>query len=445
MAKLVKALRTDVHGALLAWSGRECSADFDDWKSFWRERELSLLHHAPYRLENCPPRKEWTEMLFETARAYALVVIIAQVLAELTTPLEGLDDAGRLKFRVGVVFALYTFYNTQPEPVAATKERARRAGENENEKDDEPPAWRVPVPVRRDPLCLDDPPQITPGTAFRLMALRRELVDAKHLDGLRAMRGLLDLDARAVELLCADDAPPAWTSLVRAPIPRELVAIPRLESLASDYERALARLDGPALRPTSRAAGLAADLDRILILHDRGAVQRRDFLSGTRRLPLGTNAPLRRAPDERRRLRAAPARAGRRGLLQALLADDDHLLDVPLPDDDRRPSNSNPLAPPPERPLVRTSSPSGGSVEENAAQPVTRQRRSPRNQSHQPPAKRRRRQRQQQRVVANNAPPRPVETTTTTQPATPQTPMAAPPATAEAALLDLEALLGPAP
>ena len=59
------AIRHDIVGLLEAWaSGADPS-----WLSFkaeWKAREMSLLHHAPFRVNNPPSRAACCQALFRT-------------------------------------------------------------------------------------------------------------------------------------------------------------------------------------------------------------------------------------------------------------------------------------------------------------------------------------------------------------------------------------------
>lgn len=149
-----KNLTIDLGGDLLdsltEWSSRrDNNKSFDDWTEFWRAKELSMLHHAPYILDNCPKN--------------ILLSIYDILAAELSSP----------ALRIGAVFALYTFYHTQPEPLHATKQRA--LGKDEID-------WRVQIPI-------------TPTNATHLLQLRRQLVEeqrSENEDLLEILRRLAD-------------------------------------------------------------------------------------------------------------------------------------------------------------------------------------------------------------------------------------------------------------
>jgi len=93
-------------------------------------------------------------------------------------------EGRRLKYRSGVIFALYTLYYTQPEPLDSIKERAKR-----HLDDGIPPIcpnsikrfWRVPI-------------RITPHVAALILDLRQELFRKQQWDTMIVLRKLFSDD-----------------------------------------------------------------------------------------------------------------------------------------------------------------------------------------------------------------------------------------------------------
>ena len=168
-----RALEWDVRSLLEAWvEGSGERSEVGAWKELWLRREMSLLHHGPYRAgRTCPSRMEFARALFRT------------VLSFLRAP----SGERPVKWKCGVIFALYTFYYTQPEPLEGVKERARRHITGERERQG---TWRVPI-------------RLTPSLLFELFETRRELVRARELDALAVLYRLF-ADEFAVEYACGD-------------------------------------------------------------------------------------------------------------------------------------------------------------------------------------------------------------------------------------------------
>lgn len=252
---------------------------FEEWKQLWRERELSLLHHAPYRVDKCPSRVEWTKLLFET------------VIGELRN------------HKVGCVFALYTLYHTQPEPVQITAERARQVP---------PYEWRVPISIK-------------PDVAAFLINLRADLLDAQNHDALHVLGRLLS-DYDAVHVTCAPCEPVGETPTSARP--SYSIDLAGIGAASREYAAALAPFDhNPTLRAArQRVAGLEGDLQRIIDFQTRSNVRPTAPTRSVRRDLL--DALLDDSPPP-------PARTA----IEAALLDDDDDSVGPQHQEPRQPSN----------------------------------------------------------------------------------------------------------
>ncbi|KAJ1459792.1 hypothetical protein M885DRAFT_511045 [Pelagophyceae sp. CCMP2097] len=109
--------RADLSAALAAWvdSGAADDVSFGGWKAVWAARELSMLHHAPYRLSALEKldRRDFTQALYAAA-------------ASIWDPTQAADGDAAFKWRCGVAYALYSLHETQPEPVEHIVSAARR-------------------------------------------------------------------------------------------------------------------------------------------------------------------------------------------------------------------------------------------------------------------------------------------------------------------------------
>ena len=161
-----RALTTDVRSLLDAWVS-EGTSDFREWTGLWRRRDASLLHHGPYRAgTTCPTRIEFTKALFRT---------VLELLLE-----DQMTSVNRQRrWWSGGIFALYTFYWTQPEPIDGIKERARAHIDDDSSPVDG--TWRVPI-------------RITPDILMALFQIRKDLVRAQAFDSLAVLTKLFQDD-----------------------------------------------------------------------------------------------------------------------------------------------------------------------------------------------------------------------------------------------------------
>jgi len=239
------AIRHDIVGLLEAWaSGADPS--WPSFKAEWKAREMSLLHHAPFRVNNPPSRAACCQALFRTC--------LELLREDWDRPLSaGAAAAGvprDLRWRCGCVFALHTFHGTQCPPTVAVEAMARAHMRKKPAVD----ARRWMVGARVDDAALEallrarDEFAANPGNLAR--------------DAGNVLRGLAE--SYALELACG--ARPDWVDRSPAPAPGDDAAPDgafdwaALRCASAAYDGLRRTCAALPLRPPS---SVAADLERL--------------------------------------------------------------------------------------------------------------------------------------------------------------------------------------